>query len=126
MTDEDELHDCYDECKNLELECIYDCPCYRDCPNGCDKGDCPTWDKYCPVTTAVPTTTSTTTPWTTTAEWTTGETTADYTTNEPPPSTTVKITTTTAGAPIGPTAPPNEEIEGDAILILSDEKAMLH
>ena len=45
MTDEDELHDCYDECKNLELECIYDCPCYRDCPNGCDKGDCPTVSK---------------------------------------------------------------------------------
>ena len=144
LTDE-ELHECYRFCKDEEIECILDCPCYRDCPNGCDVGSCPTWDAYCPVTTPVPTTTSTTGPWTTTAEWTTGESTTTGEYKET--STTIKVTTTTAGqiqftlnrkldskcliklslaSPIGPTAPPTDDITGDMLLILSDEKAMLH
>lgn len=40
--EEEERHECYRMCKDNEIECIMDCPCYRDCPNGCDIGPCPT------------------------------------------------------------------------------------
>ena len=71
-----------------------------------DPNYCPNWDIYCPATTPVPTTTTTTT-----AEPTTITT------------TTAQVTTKPAD---GPTAPPLDEIDGDTILILSDDKAMLH
>jgi len=62
----------------------------------------PSWDKYCPLTT---TKTSTTTQTTTT---------------------TARTTTTTKFVEPIVTAPPITDIVGDAILILHDDKAMLH
>ena len=92
------VHNCHDE----ELRCLDNCPCHKNCQNGCDYGYCPTWDKYCPYTTPV-TTRSTT-----------------------PKTTTKKTTTTSYNGGTPPTAPPIDELHGDSILILSDDKAMLH
>jgi len=116
--DNDDIADelpCYIECMDEEEACLKDCPCHENCRNGCgpappglenDPNYCPHWDIYCPATTPVPTTTSTTTA-------------------SPAPITTTTAEITTKPAD-GPTAPPLDEIDGDTILILSDDKAMLH
>ena len=95
---------CYHDCHDKELLCLASCPCHENCRNGCDVGFCPSWDKYCKATTTMETTT-------TTAR-----------------TTTIRTTTTTQDTGIGPgpTAPPIDEIEGDTILILAEDKAMLH
>ena len=105
-TDEAKV-ECYNECKDEGYECTQDCPCHRNCINGCDLGDCPTWDKYCPATTPAVTQPPATEPITTT---------------------TAATTTTTAGGdtPIAPTDAPITPPKGDTILILADDKAMLH
>ena len=95
---------CVRNCHDNELACLDNCPCHKNCQNGCDHGWCPEWDKWCPYTTPVSTTPRTTTPR----------------------STTTSRTTTSTKAPPAPTAPDVDEIHGDSILILSDDKAMLH
>jgi len=124
-------YDCYNDCKDNEVQCLNDCPCHLNCRNGCGVGDCPTWDEYCPATTPKPEPTTTTEAPVTTTPNLPDETTAEVT----PEVTTTEVTTTTKedtpgttteGGPIGPTAPPIGRPDGDTLLILSDDKAMLH
>ena len=100
---------CYETCKNIQDSCLRDCICYENCPNGCDlppfNTTCPSWDAYCPATEPV----------TTTEILTTTEGTTLTTASTLPPS-----------GEIGPPGPPIEAPEGDMILIVSDDKAMLH
>ena len=94
---------CINNCRTQAQKCYDHCPCNRDCRRGCKEnrpGYCvPGWDEYCPITTTPATTTKTTT----------------------------TTTTTTVAPPItDPPAPDVDPIDGDAILILHDDKAMLH